>query len=55
MFWMGALALLMPAALVRLGVASVMVSMLSAAFRARFACLNVLLALVMWQAWKRDR
>jgi hypothetical protein len=43
MFRIGALALAMAAALVKLGVASVMVGMLSAVLWATFACLAVLL------------
>lgn len=55
MFWICTLALVMAAALVKLGVASVMVSMLSTALWATGACLAVLLAFVMLQAWRRDR
>jgi hypothetical protein len=55
MFWMSSLALVMAAALVKLGVASIMVSMLSAALWAALACLALLIAFVMWQAWRRNR
>lgn len=55
MLWICALALVMAAALVKLGVASVMVSMLSATLWATLACLAALIVFVIWQAWKRDR
>ena len=55
MFWISTVALVMAAALVKLGVATFMVSMLSAALWTTLACLAVLLAFVMWQSWKRDR
>jgi hypothetical protein len=45
----------MAAALVKLGVATIMVSMLSTALWAALACIAVLLAFVMWKASKWGR
>jgi hypothetical protein len=53
MFWITALALFMAGALVKLGVAIVMVSMLTAALWAAGACLAVLLTLIIWLVWRR--
>lgn len=53
MFWIFSLAIVMAAALVKLGVATIMVSMLSAALWAALACIAVLLTFVMWTALRR--
>jgi hypothetical protein len=53
MFWITALAVLMAAAFVKLGVALVLVSLLSAALWAAGAGVAVLSGLVMWLAWRK--
>jgi hypothetical protein len=53
MIWITTLALVMAAALVKLGVASVMVSILTTALWATGACIAALLTFVMWQSWRR--
>jgi hypothetical protein len=53
MFWITALGFFMAAALVKLGVSLVMVSLLTAALWGAGACLTVLLLLVVWLAWRR--
>jgi Na+/H+ antiporter NhaD/arsenite permease-like protein len=53
MLWITALGFAMAAALVKLGVALVMVSILTTALWGAGACLLVLLSLVVWLAWRR--
>lgn len=53
MLWISVLALFMAGALVKLGVAMVMVSILSAALWVAGAGIAVLLSFVMWQSWRR--
>jgi hypothetical protein len=50
MFWITALALFVAGAFMKLGVALVMVSMLTTALWATLACTALLLALLMWKS-----
>lgn len=52
MFWISTLSLVMAAALVKLGVASIMVSMLLTALSGPAPSVAILIALVGWQAWR---
>jgi hypothetical protein len=53
MFWITALALFMAGCFIKLGVALVMVSMLTAALWTTLTCIAVLTALVMWESRRR--
>jgi hypothetical protein len=53
MFWICSLALMMAAALVKLGVAVVMISILTSALWVTGACLALLLAFVLWQSLRQ--
>jgi hypothetical protein len=53
MFWITALALFVAGAFMKLGVALVMVSVLTAALWTTLACMAVLIALLMWKSRRR--
>jgi hypothetical protein len=55
MFWIVLLALVMSAALIKFGMLSVLVGLLSTALTVALACIGGLVAFLLWQSWRKRR